>query len=154
VRKSILSCALVATIGASFGLQLAAFAAAPLSVRIDPSSGLCYWHCAEQILRTRGSNVRLVDAVISSGNTEASLDSVGRFLTVTPIPTCQEAIPLTHRGTHVIATLRFDAGLHAVVMVDVKGDKVVFWNPNEPNAYGSMSMGEFRRRWVIGTVVN
>lgn len=116
------------------------------------SDGMCYWHCAEAILRTRGDDRRLVDTVIASGRVEASLPSVGRYLDVTPVPTFQECVGLTHRGTHVIATLRVGSGRHAVVMIDVNESAVVYYEPYQ-GRNRSMPTREFAKLFVIGTTI-
>lgn len=133
-------------------LASTAQAAAPLSATVTPT-GMCWWHCAEAVLRERGTPRNLIDEVRATGRLEASIPSVERFLEVDLVPTFQEAVPLVHGGTHVIATLKVDGGRHAFVIVDVNERVVTLWNPNEPTRYAALSVADVSRRWVVGVVI-
>lgn len=114
---------------------------------------LCWWHCAESVRFTQGDRRPLVSEVIRSGDVRADLYSVGRFVEVWPVLSFKEAVERNGRGEHVIATLAYPAGRHAVVIIDFQGAKVVYWDPNKGERYRTMPSQEFSRRYAIGTVI-
>ena len=136
----------------AFAALASILSAAPLNATVTPT-GMCWWHCAEAVLRERGTPRNLIDEVRATGQVEASIPSVERFLSIDVIPTFQGAVPLVHRGTHVIATLQVDGGRHAFVIVDVNERAVTLWNPNEPTRYTAATVADVSRRWVVGAVI-
>ena len=155
MRKSIVPFLLSAIFSTLCGLQIAVFAASPLTVTVGDFSdqGYCWWCCAESILKMRGIDRPLLREVKRSGNTNASVANIERFVKIDLIPLFRDSVPKTRGGVHVIAVLQFEAGRHAVVMIDVRPGVVVFWNPSEPDGYREMPIAEFSRRWFIGVVI-
>lgn len=88
--------------------------AGPIDER--PADGLCYWHCLDYVFATRGENHNVAYRAAASGDIKANLLSVDRFAEVVPVMTFEDAVLETNNGNRVIATLKLERGLHAVVM--------------------------------------